>query len=237
MCIILIRSPLPNIVTKFYVYNSYSLSSDKYSHQVLCVWFLFTLLCQIKSPSFMCIILIHSPLPNKVTKFYVYNSYLLSSDKYSHQVLCVWFLFALLCQIKSPSFMCIILIHSPLPNKVTKFYVYNSYSLFSDKYSHQVLCVWFLFALLCQIKSPSFMCMILICSPLPNIVNKFYVYNSYSLSSDKYSHQVLCVWFLFTLLCQIKSPSFMCIILIHSPLTNIVIKFYVYDSYSLSSAK
>ena len=34
MCMILIRSPLPNIVTKFYVYDSYSLSSDKYSHQV-----------------------------------------------------------------------------------------------------------------------------------------------------------------------------------------------------------
>ena len=34
MCIILIRSPLTNKVTKFYVYNSYSLSSDKYSHQV-----------------------------------------------------------------------------------------------------------------------------------------------------------------------------------------------------------
>ena len=34
----------------------------------------------------MCIILIRSPLPNKVTKFYVYNSYLLSSAKYSHQV-------------------------------------------------------------------------------------------------------------------------------------------------------
>ena len=46
------------------------------------------------------------------------------------------------------------------------------------------------------------MCIILICSPLTNIVTKFYVYNSYSLSSDKYSHQV-----------------------------------YVYDSYSLSSAK
>jgi hypothetical protein len=34
MCMILIRSPLTNIVTKFYVYDSYSLSSDKYSHQL-----------------------------------------------------------------------------------------------------------------------------------------------------------------------------------------------------------